>query len=45
MVSPTKQSERIRARKQKAMGRARKNKATNHGSTKPRAELFKVVES
>jgi hypothetical protein len=44
MVSPTKRTERIRARKKKTQGRARKNELANTGTTKTREELFRVVD-
>ncbi len=44
MVSPTKQSENKRKAKVKKMGRDRKNGLNNRGTTKPREELFKVVD-
>jgi len=44
MVSPTKQSERIRANKKKNQGRKRKNQLAARGSTPPKEEMFKVVE-
>ena len=45
MVSPTKQTQTIRERKQKMAGRKRKNALKNKGTTPPKAELFKVVGS
>ncbi len=44
MASPCKQTEIIRNRKAKRGGRWRKNRLANHGSTKSREELFKVVK-
>ena len=45
MVSPTKQTWNIRDNKKIKQGRKRKNALENHGTTKPRAELFKVVKA
>ena len=44
MVSPTKQTERVRARKKKSQGRSRKSALAANGTTKAREELFRVVE-
>jgi len=44
MVSPTKQTWRIRDNKKLKQGRKRKNALANQGSTKSREELFKVVK-
>jgi hypothetical protein len=44
MVSNTNQTESIRQRKERKRGRKRKNALANHGTTKPREELFKVVK-
>ena len=45
MVSPTKQSEKIRAKKKKNQGRKRKNQMAVRGTTPTKEEMFKVVES
>lgn len=42
MVSPTKQTWRIRDNKKKNQGRKRKNTLENKGSTPTHEELFKV---
>lgn len=44
MVSKTRQTENIRKRKSRSRGRHRKNALQNHGTTKPREELFKVQQ-
>jgi hypothetical protein len=44
MVSPTAQTRNIRERKHKKMGRRRKNKLANNGSTRSQAELFGEVQ-
>lgn len=40
MVSPTAQTRVIRANKKHTMGRKRKNKLANKGSTKSQVDLF-----
>lgn len=40
MVSPTSQTRKVRERKSNKMGRKRKNKLGNYGSTRSQAELF-----
>jgi|GEM_PF-843944 len=40
MVSPTSQTRVIRANKKKTMGRKRKNKIANNGSTMSQEKLF-----
>lgn len=42
MASACKQTETVRQRKLRTRGKARKNALANHGTTKPRAELFAV---
>jgi hypothetical protein len=44
MVSPTRRSETIRANKKVKMGRKRKNKIANQGSTRSQVELFGDVK-
>ncbi|MDA0712964.1 MAG: hypothetical protein O2897_03145 [bacterium] len=44
MVSPTKQTWNIRDNKKIKQGKKRKQALVNHGSTKTREELFKVVQ-
>lgn len=44
MVSPTKQTWNIRDNKRKNQGRKRKSAMNTQGTTKPRSELFKVVQ-
>ena len=44
MVSPTKQTWTVRDRKKVKQGRKRKDTLANHGTTKSREELFKVVK-
>lgn len=44
MVSPTKQSESIRANKRKNAGRKRKNQLETRGTTPTKEEMFKVVD-
>jgi hypothetical protein len=43
MVSPTKQTWRVRDNKKKNQGRARKNKLAHTGSTPTKEEMFRVV--
>lgn len=45
MVSPTAQTGVIRANKQRKMGRKRKNKLVNSGSTRSQEELFGSKEA
>lgn len=45
MVSPTAQTTRVRTNKQKKMGRKRKNKLANQGSTRSQEELFGTAEA
>ncbi len=44
MASNTTETRKKRANKLKKSGRTRKNALNNHGTTKSKAELFKVVE-
>jgi hypothetical protein len=44
MPSPMKQTENVRERKLRRRGRWRKNRLENEGTTKSRAELFKVKQ-
>lgn len=45
MVSPTKHTWNVRDNNRKNQGRKRKNALENHGTTKTREELFKVVKT
>ncbi len=42
MASASKHTENVRERKLRTRGKAAKNARKNHGTSKPREELFKV---